>query len=1134
MITRYDETADAFYAELEQAAQLRPDYMAVYGSYSQSLLRLLDQLTDQTDLNFGGPFAKMDYLLKEHEATKAMSWAVNDTRTRIRLRHDVEPDELRQHCLGDLKVLSQFVALVMGSSIPARLTGIFPPDEGRRDHRQLMADRLRMIVSRWDSDYIYGLTDGADYGEELRVAVGKKAAGRDWTYLLPLLSRGTQLNLVRPRLGSDATITAELIILEPDCLVSITTVARSFTAYADSPLVAIVHAIEPQRQSAAMLLGNLTGQILDDELHHPEGTVGYADSVRTFYRHNALSMLTTDTAEYQRSNDRDFHSEARRQKEHIATVLNRTLPHDLGRFSRKDGMVEPSFFSELLGLQGRMDYLQADLRVLMEQKSGKGAFPYNGFHTPRQTDEHYVQLLLYMLVIRYNFRQQYSRNHQELHAFLLYTKYDQPLLSLGFAPELTHRAIRLRNEIAYWQLRLARPGEWQRLLGALKPDDLNQKNLRGKLWTNYVLPQLRQVLGPIGQASPVERAYLFRFLTFLSNEQMRSKLGNKTKQSSGFASAWYDSVDEKRLSGNIIDRLHLVSPTPETQGNVEMVEVEAETGNDTSNFRRGDIVVLYSYPADREPDLRQTMVMRASIARMEGARRIVLRLRNQQTDSSLFFRHAGRLWAIEHDFMESSGSSLFRGMMAFLSAPKSRRELLLLQREPEVDTSLRLRGHYDPPFDQLMLRVRQARDLYLIVGPPGTGKTSFGLVNTLSEELLEPDSSVLLMAYTNRAVDEICSKLTAHHIDFIRVGGELTCPEQYAPHLLSNMAGSTTSIGQLRQMVAAARVVVGTTTALNSHIDLFRLKQFSLAIIDEASQILEPHLSGLLSATHQGRPAIGKIVMIGDHKQLPAVVQQSQRESSVSDPLLRRIGLTDCAQSLFERLLRRYHDRPEVSWMLTKQGRMHPEISEFPNKQFYGGRLEPVPVPHQTVSLPQHGPGRDPLTDLLLTRRVLFFDTPLPDHSPSEKVNLVEARLIAGIVGRIYEMERENFRADETVGVIVPYRNQISAIRAALTQWPALADIAIDTVERFQGSQRRYIVYGFTVQRQYQLKFLTNNTFRDIDGKMVDRKLNVAMTRAEEHLIMVGNTGLLAADPTFSRLIDYMRSKNGLISWGDV
>jgi superfamily I DNA and/or RNA helicase len=81
-------------------------------------------------------------------------------------------------------------------------------------------------------------------------------------------------------------------------------------------------------------------------------------------------------------------------------------------------------------------------------------------------------------------------------------------------------------------------------------------------------------------------------------------------------------------------------------------------------------------------------------------------------------------------------------------------------------------------------------------------------------------------------------------------------------------------------------------------------------------------------------------------------------------------------------------------------------------------------------------------------------------------------------------------------------------------------DITIDTVERYQGSQRRYIIYGFTIQKHYQLRFLTNNTFME-DGKLIDRKLNVAMTRAQEHLIMIGNPAILESNPLFREVISY-------------
>jgi hypothetical protein len=78
------------------------------------------------------------------------------------------------------------------------------------------------------------------------------------------------------------------------------------------------------------------------------------------------------------------------------------------------------------------------------------------------------------------------------------------------------------------------------------------------------------------------------------------------------------------------------------------------------------------------------------------------------------------LWAVEHDFFESSYSSLYRGTYSFLSAPKSRRDLLLFQRKPRIDDTLTLEADHGS-FNHMALRVKQARDFFLIIGPPGTG-----------------------------------------------------------------------------------------------------------------------------------------------------------------------------------------------------------------------------------------------------------------------------------------------------------------------------------------------------------------------------------------------------------------------------
>lgn len=1063
--------------ELDNAIAYAPDYRRVYNDYNKVLQLLLNHYTAHSNLNFSGTFAKTDYLLKEHGANRLFSKQVNDTRIRLRKTSDFTDDILQKCFIHDKNILHDFIEFLEGKSFEEHpdLQNITFPSQKR--------DVLRVIVSRWDEERVVCTTE-QNTNEELTLSLidGK----RDWSYLTKMLFEGCQLNLVRPW-EKDGITHAELIIFEPDYLVDISSVSRCFTPYAESPFVNIINLLQMHHNTEHTMLGNLASQLLDEEIHQQSVNHTYKDSVQTFWQQNAVGLLTTDIGA-------DFHQEAMRQQANIKHAFQDILPSAISHFDSHKGIVEPSFYSEMLGLQGRMDYLQLDMKVLLEQKSGKGEFPYEGFKTPRHREEHYVQLLLYMALLRYNYQEQYEENNRELHAFLLYSKYAESLLGLGFAPELLFRAIKVRNGIACSAMMFAREGGFS-FLTSLTPEKLNQKHFDGRLWQMYLRPQIEAVLEPIHSASDLERAYYLRFLQFIAQEHVLAKLGSRTKENTGFASIWHDTLEEKIQAGNIYCQLSLLSPSKDTEGPIESVRLSIPDSfaDSSPNFRIGDIVILYCYKPDTTPDARKQMVFRASVEELSLSE-VTLRLRAPQTDAKVFLQHDDWLWAIEHDFMESSFSGLYRSMHSFLSAPKERRDLLLLQREAETDNEQQLQGDYKG-FNDLSLRIKQAKDLFIIIGPPGTGKTSFGMLNTLQEELCNPSSSVLLLSYTNRAVDEMCSKLD-FGVDYLRIGSELNCLPEYKSHLLSQRARNCTNINELRQMVQQTRIVVATTTSMMSHSDLFLQKQFALAIIDEASQILEPHIMGLLSAQVDGQPAIRKFVMIGDHKQLPAVVQQSKEQSTVTGQLLLDIHLTDCRLSLFERLLRHYKDNPAVVYMLNRQGRMHPEVAQFPNKEFYEGKLDIVPLPHQLTDAPD---------------RVRFIHVPTPQDSPSDKVNLAEAEVIANEVLRIN---------DDDIGIIVPYRNQIAAIRNTLQKKGITTNITIDTVERYQGSQRKYIIYGFTMQKRYQLDFLCDNTFIDDNGNTIDRKLNVVMTRAKEHLILVGNAHLLKQVPLFRKLIE--------------
>ena len=210
---------------------------------------------------------------------------------------------------------------------------------------------------------------------------------------------------------------------------------------------------------------------------------------------------------------------------------------------------------------------------------------------------------------------------------------------------------------------------------------------------------------------------------------------------------------------------------------------------------------------------------------------------------------------------------------------------------------------------------------------------------------------------------------------------------------------------------------------------------------------------------------------------------------------------------------------------------MHPDVADFPNRMFYHReQLLPVPCPHQEETAIDYTlPSLDALDDMLKRHRVLFFPSkPCRRSDLSDKVNIDEARITARLLQRIYRFYGPRFDVQRTVGVIVPYRNQIAMIRREIDKLDIdeLLSISIDTVERYQGSQRDVIIYSFTVQNRYQLDFLTSNCFEE-DDRLIDRKLNVALTRARLQMILTGHPETLSHNRIFRQLIDDVKSKGG-------
>ncbi len=1077
-----------------------------YAELYRILNEMTNEVTEKTGLLFAGPFARITYLVKEYGIDHDLYTRINAFRSLCKNTHETEVSLLNRHLSHDAKTVAQFISGVAGEDIPANLASLLPKDIERWKIKQVNPKYMRISVEEWDDDTITGVADNAEE-DIVKICYSQENYFGDWSYIKSLLKKGAQINIIHPVKKKDVYY-AELIIFEPDYLIDISSIAGTFKDYGVTPFTYLLNKFKKSANSKAILLGNIAGQILDQEINAPCQTE-YKDTATTFFRNNSLSIVTCpDSLD-------TFHHDAQEQQKNIRDIIDKAVASD-SNFELDKLVVEPSFFCEMLGIQGRMDLMHTEYKVLLEQKSGKRGFPNN-----THKEEHYVQMLLYLALLHYNF----NLNNEDISCYLLYSKFPDGLIKEGPAPKLLFEALKVRNQIVWNEFYLGEGGI--KVLDKITPDRVNVKRLATDFFRKYELPDIVYTLSTIQSASELEKNYFFRMFTFMHREHILSKVSNSRKEANGLASLWNCTLEEKKLAGVILDGLTLDEESVK-ESSKTMVWYSPE-GDDEylPNFRDADSVIIYKYSKDSVPDARRGIVYRGYIECMIG-NKIVVTLRSEQKNHSQFISGKDTLWAMEHDYMDSTSNSVNRGLFAFLEAHEDRRQLILAQREPQRDESQKLVGDYGN-FNDLVLRAKQAQDYFIVIGPPGTGKTSFGMLNILKETLYDDEASVLIMSFTNRAVDEICSKLVKEGIDFLRIGRESLCAEPYKEYMLENKMKNCKDSKAIKEVLTRTRVVVGTTSSIAGKIEIFTLRHFSLAIIDEASQILEPQLLPILSAKHGNVNGIRKFVLIGDHKQLTAVVQQSVEETKVTESLLNDIHLYNCRNSLFERLLSLQDaESSPLVYRLTRQGRMHHDVALFSSRAFYEGKLTTVPLAHQEADIDYPIYDDKGMELLLASRRMAFINVERPQRSSSCKVNAPEAKVIASIVyaaWNLYTKNGKEFIPEDTVGVIVPYRNQISVVRKEIDKYgiPEIHDITIDTVERYQGSERDIIIYGFTVQREYQLAFLTNNVFEE-NGSVIDRKLNVALTRAREHTVIVGNKPLLEKNEVFKQLFAFIPS----------
>ncbi|PWV53964.1 DEAD/DEAH box helicase [Chitinophaga sp. S165] len=869
------------------------------------------------------------------------------------------------------------------------------------------------------------------------------------------------------------------IILEPDLLIDISDLAECFGPRGAGKLLYLVKKLVPQTPGIAAFKGNVVNALLDNVLRNPE-----MDLRQSFV--DAVSENVLQAAAYGRTELNNMFTDIRTK--HWPNLLQ-----SAAELHNRPVRIEPTFFSALYGLQGRLDILAEDegdalRKEIFELKSGRCP-DYGAWKN------HEMQVVGYNLLLQSAF----GNERRGSSAILYSSANDTPLRNVSSNRPAENELLVLRNEVVSQLLRLA-AGEYEIL------DQITIDAAEGL--PSFITTHFTAFHEAYTTASPLLRIYYQQFLSFMLREYLLAKCGmysapDREDDSEGFAALWLLSEQEKLERFNIIPGLQFRHFDAESSTVVFNIHIPVN-----HNFRTGDTAIIYPRSSDGLFPLRH-QVLKGRIDAL-GKASLTFSLNNRQIAHDFFGRQ--QLWVIEHDIYESNYWVAATALFHVLE-PRfiQRMELLLGQRAPlTTPLDIPCPQMFNDNQQSILQAALEAQDYYLVQGPPGTGKTS-ALLTALVSALVNTGTQTTIVAFTNRAVEEICRKLDDKGISYLRMGSRRSAAESQLRQYCLN--GDIEGAGKF---ITSQQVFVGTVATMATRLHLLQLLgvKMDTLIADEASQLTEPQLLGLLMPFR-------KFILIGDHNQLPPVVAQADHFCQATHPLLTTQGITDLRCTLFERLVQRCKTMQwHHAWgMLNTHFRMHNDIASLIN-HYYAGQLSAGNAIQSFPYSPEEHTGTDNWSAVLSKGRTLFIPSP---HEPTSKMHRTEAQQVVSLLRHLKEKYGHRFNSG-TVGVVTPWRTQISLIRELIGEDEQLQTVNIDTAERFQGAENDIIIVSLAVYHPVQLGQLQNlGAFHWEDSRVeVDRKLLVTLSRARHQVIVMGHEPALRASRHYANLLNSM------------
>lgn len=852
-----------------------------------------------------------------------------------------------------------------------------------------------------------------------------------------------------------------LIVLEPDFLVDASALAECFNKNTANPELFILSRIFSEASAESMLQGSVVNSIFD------ELVLGSSEDYLELFKH---SLAALPIAMISLGKDTALRIYDKVKAEHLEQL--KSFSSTLGT---SEILLEPSYICPEYGLQGRLDLLshQAEKYSIVELKSGKA-------HPNDVWLGHQMQVIAYNMIIRKAHGASRISN-----ASILYSACkDKPLRHVTNTILWEQNLLMCRNRVLGIMHQLAEQPEvffnWLKDCKEIPdPPFIQAKYNRFKALLNSIEPYEYEWF-----LAQVQR--IVREIWFVKTGDN----GSKSEGSYGYNALWQLGKTEKLAAYKIIADLQAVS------FDKKLINFTIPPSDDIADFREGDIVVLYSQDAS----IVNQEILRGIISQLDG-NQLQVSIRGGLQNNQRLGRT--KAWAMEHDTLETSLYAPLSSITKFLTASPRLRRIIFGLENPEmdgVDTGL---GNSD--LASIISRMHKAKELFIVQGPPGTGKTS-GLLGTYVSEVYKGSArKLLILSFTNRAVDEICLCLLRKEIPFLRVGNSGAIKEQ----LLSTQI-SGKRFEEMDGIIRENRIWVATVQSANAwYQDLLKIVKVDELIIDEASQIIENSILGIVSQSP-------KTILIGDQNQLPPICVQSPMPYQFSDPLLSELCYGSYHQSLMERLYR-VHSKgsgQQALAMLRTHYRMHEDIADLISHNYANKLQSGQDSQMETLAF-------NPLLPDFLNQRLVWISC-LPSnisHYDPQQVILISAiinKLISA--GAIPTPE-------SCLGIVAPFRAMIHALRKELA--PSLKGITIDTVERFQGSERDNIIICLPLRHSSNLHQVESLS----DDGLIDRKLNVALSRARQMVIIIGNQALCRNSQHYSTLIDSIARLGSVIDY---